>query len=116
MWTNPEELAEDYLANSDLSELTSIITNERGVDLQDLKDWLFCEDPEETIPDGFLEDLNSCIINHAEWLIDESKRDATESLRNSLYNALDDYCQCLEDSEVASILIDIASTLLKPQY
>ena len=109
MLTNIEAIAEDYCSLFSDCELVSVKDN--GVDLCALKDWMESE-IDESFSNEDVEDLNNEIMNYAEWVVNESKQTAAQELRDVIENAIDTYCEILEDYEVASILADYITAYL----
>lgn len=109
-----ESIAEDYCSEFESWQLKTLM--DKGVSSEILRDWLESEYPEEQFDEGDICDFNSCIINHAEWLIEEAKQEAAYELTSSIDNIISDHCGCLEDDEIASIFIEYASRYLPNKF
>lgn len=108
-----ENLAENYLSCADTQSLKKIIKN--GEDIESLKDWLNSE-LNENINNSDVEEFNNCIIGYAEYIINEDKQNAIYELRNSIDSAIDNYCEVLEDYELAAIFAEYVTTYLKNEF
>ena len=99
-----EEVAENYCSGFDSESLKGIINN--NINLEELKEWLESEYPEEKFNDDNINDLIDYIIEQAKWQIDEAKQEEAEELRSSIEDAVRNQCYTLENYEIASILAD----------
>lgn len=106
-----EEIAEDYCA--EFSDYNLIEIAKEGVNTDLLEEWLASEYPEETFDEEDIDDFLSCIINYAEFIVNELKRDAADELRSSIETIVSDSCGILEDYELASIFADYVTTYLR---
>lgn len=106
-----EEIAEDYCA--EFSDYNLVEIAKEGVDTDVLEEWLTSEYPEEIFDEEDINDFLSCIINYAEFIVNERKRDAADELRSSIETVVNDSCGILEDYELASIFADYVTTYLR---
>lgn len=106
-----EEIAEDYCA--EFSDYNLVEIAKEGVSTDLLEEWLASEYPEETFDEEDINDFLSCIINYAEFIVNERKRDAADELRSSIETVVSDSCGILEDYELASIFADYVTTYLR---
>ena len=108
---NFETIAEDYCA--EFSDYNLVEIAKEGIDTDVLKEWLVSEYPEETFDEEDVDDFLSCIINYAEFIVNERKQDAANELRSSIEICVSDSCGILEDYELASIFADYVTTYLR---
>ena len=106
-------LAEDYLSDSNFSDLVKIKNNKFNE--SDLEDWLNSE-IEEEVSSSDLEEFKSCIFEHAEYLIEESKQEAIHELRSSIDSTIEYHCDCLEDHELAAVFAEYVTAYLNSKY
>lgn len=114
MSINPEEFAEEYCLALEWGELTYIIND--GVNLEDLKDLLHSEFPEEQFSESDLNELNDYIVEYAKSTLDGYKQDAAQELRDTIDNIVDYECSVLEDHELAAIFAEYVTTYLKSDF
>lgn len=114
MSINPEEFAEEYCLALEWGELTYIIND--GVNLEDLKDLLHSEFPEEQFSESALNELNNHIVEYAKSTLDGYKQDAAQELRDTIDNAISYECSVLEDHELAAIFAEYVTTYLKSDF
>lgn len=114
MSINFDEFAEEYCFALEWGELTYIIKD--GVDLEDLKNLLHSEFPEEQFSESDLYELNDYIIEYAESTLDGYKQDAAQELRDTIDNAVSYECSILEDHELAAIFAEYVTTYLRSNF
>ena len=114
MSINFEEFAEEYCLALEWGELTYIIND--GVNLEDLKDLLHSEFPEEQFSEFDLNELNDHIVEYAKSTLDGYKQDAAQELRNTIDNVLGYECSVLEDHELAAIFAEYVTAYLKSDF
>ena len=109
-----EQIAESLIIDVDFDTLK--VLSEEGFSEDELKDLLDSEYSEETFDKDDIERINIEVANAAGWHYDNVRRNAYDELNKAIEEVIEDYCEDLERSDIASILVDIASNYLRPDF
>ena len=109
-----EQIAESLIIDLDFDTLK--VLSEEGFSEDELKDLLDSEYSEETFDEDDIERINIEVANAAGWHYDNVRRNAYDELNKAIEEVIEDYCEDLERSDIASILVDIASNYLRPDF
>jgi hypothetical protein len=109
-----EQIAESLIIDLDFDTLK--VLSEEGFSEDELKDLLDSEYSEETFDEDDIERINIEVANAAGWHYDNIRRNAYDELNKAIEEVIEDYCEDLERSDIASILVDIASNYLRPDF
>ena len=109
-----EQIAEELTMDLDFETLKSIA--EIGFSEEELKHILETEYSEETFNDEDIINLNEEIVRSAGWYYDTLKQNAYDELDEAITGVIEEYGDILEKPDIASVLVQIASTYLRPKF
>ena len=109
-----EQIAEELTVNLDFETLKSI--TEEGFSEEELKYILETEYSEETFNDEDIINLNEKIVRSAGWYYDTLRQNAYDELDEAITGVIEEYSDNLEKSDIASVLVEIASIYIRPKF
>lgn len=116
-----ESIAEDYVGDLEVEDLENIIKY-KGVDFDSLKDFIISSLPEqnnltfEDIDDETVEQVNSIIIECAQWNLNQIKSDAMYDLTRDIEMLIDDNYRHLDNYDLGVVFLDLAHSYIKSKY